>query len=636
MSSPKFDTFEKKSLTCAYCKKNGHLMADCFRLQKKNDRDNKPKTSACTTPRVTNTLECPASQAFKSSFCDYMEDYKPFMSDGFASIVDNTTPQPIKIIRDTGASQSLLLEGVLPLSEETSVGASVLLQGEELGCIDVPLHRIYLKSDLITGPVLVDVRPNLPVEGVSLLLGNDLARNKVVAEPIVTSEPDVDVKSSEDDAELYPPCGVTTAMARKQQNEDLQDQFDYMDLSDTLLADIEGPGSSEKAMIRPPSINRNVIMPLPDVNSHSLDPEVLQLYKRAQPQEEADKVAECYYHQDGILMRKWRPPDATPEEEWRVVYQVVVPKVYRQEIIGLAHDTPLAGHLVPGHPLQAKYCDPYTIESKIIDFNYNVKTPDRRKQNRVCHINMLKPYFELTNEGESKPVATLAMVQLENNHDKPDIIEPPFSSKTMGNTVRLKNSVILPNLDSKLAHVSFDRREKLKALVFSFKNLFPDVPNKTTAVCHDVDIGDASPIKQHPYRFSPLKLEFMRPGINYMLDNDIIEPSNSEWSSPCLLVPKPDKTFRFVTDSRKVNSVSKSDSYPIPRIDDCIDNIGKAKFVSKFDLLKGYWQVPLTQRAREISAFVTPDGLFQYTVMPFGMKGAPATFQSMINNVIKI
>ncbi|VDI20005.1 Hypothetical predicted protein [Mytilus galloprovincialis] len=184
-------------------------MADCFRLQKKNERDNKPKSSACTTPYITSTLECPASQAFKSSFCDYMEEYKPFMSDGFISIVDDTTLQPIKILRDTGASQSLLLEGVLPLSEKTSVGASVLLQGVELGCIDVPLHRIYLKSDLITGPV---------IRVLHLLLGNDLARNKVVAEPIVTSEPVVDVKSPEDDAELYPACVVTRAMARKQQD----------------------------------------------------------------------------------------------------------------------------------------------------------------------------------------------------------------------------------------------------------------------------------------------------------------------------------------------------------------------------------------------------------------------------------
>ena len=80
--------------------------------------------------------------------------------------------------------------------------------------------------------------------------------------------------------------------------------------------------------------------------------------------------------------------------------------------------------------------------------------------------------------------------------------------------------------------------------------------------------------------------------------------------------------------------MTKPDCHPLPRIDDCIDQIGSAQFVSKFDLLKGYWQVPLSKRAQEISAFVTPDGLYQYTVMPFGMRNAPATFQCMINLVV--
>ena len=90
-----------------------------------------------------------------------------------------------------------------------------------------------------------------------------------------------------------------------------------------------------------------------------------------------------------------------------------------------------------------------------------------------------------------------------------------------------------------------------------------------------------------------------------------------------------------MTDFRKVNAVSKSDSFPIPRIDDCIDKLGDATFVSKFDLLKGYWQVPLTQRAKEITAFATPDNLYQYKVMPFGMKNSPATFQRMIHSVLQ-
>ena len=84
-----------------------------------------------------------------------------------------------------------------------------------------------------------------------------------------------------------------------------------------------------------------------------------------------------------------------------------------------------------------------------------------------------------------------------------------------------------------------------------------------------------------------------------MLENNIIEPSKSEWSFPCILVSKPDRSFRFGTDFRKVNQCSETDSYRIPRIDDCIDKIGYAKFVSKFDLLEGYWQVPLTDRSKE-------------------------------------
>ena len=83
------------------------------------------------------------------------------------------------------------------------------------------------------------------------------------------------------------------------------------------------------------------------------------------------------------------------------------------------------------------------------------------------------------------------------------------------------------------------------------------------------------------------------------------------------------------TDYRKVNNCTKADTFPILRIDDCIKTLH-----SKFDLLKGFWEIPLTEKVKEISAFVTPDGLFQYKVMPFGMKNSPATFQRLVNKVI--
>lgn len=90
-----------------------------------------------------------------------------------------------------------------------------------------------------------------------------------------------------------------------------------------------------------------------------------------------------------------------------------------------------------------------------------------------------------------------------------------------------------------------------------------------------------------------------------------------------MLVPKCDGTPHFCTDFRKVNAVIVPDSFPLPHIEDCIDS---AVFITKLDMLKGYWQVPLPSRSSDILAFVTPDHFLQYVVMAFGMRNAPATF----------
>ena len=110
---------------------------------------------------------------------------------------------------------------------------------------------------------------------------------------------------------------------------------------------------------------------------------------------------------------------------------------------------------------------------------------------------------------------------------------------------------------------------------------------KLTKIYHDVELIDGSkPVKQHPYRMDPVKQQILRVEVQDLLDNDFIESSQSEWCSP-----KPDGTFRMCTDYRKENSVTKTDTFLIPRIDDCINNIGQAKYVTKFDLLKGFWHI---------------------------------------------
>lgn len=111
---------------------------------------------------------------------------------------------------------------------------------------------------------------------------------------------------------------------------------------------------------------------------------------------------------------------------------------------------------------------------------------------------------------------------------------------------------------------------------------------------HDINVKNSKPIKQHPYRTNPVKCELMRNEVEYLFQHGLAIPSFSAWSSPCLLEEKSDGSPRFITDFRKVNSVTEPDSsYPLLRIKDYIDNLGTAKYVSKLDLLKGYWQVPL-------------------------------------------
>jgi hypothetical protein len=289
-----------------------------------------------------------------------MENYEPFMSKGSISLLgDSANPIPIKILRDTGASQSLLVSGVLPSSEKSCSNESVLIQGVECGFVNVPLHSVNLSSDLVSGPVTVGIVSNLPVEGIHLLLGNDLAGDKVVVNPLVTDKPSLDQKLDpieKEYPELYPACAVTRAMSKKA----LENDFHKEDipLADTCI----GQAFDEVTFTSNLDQSGGIDHSDPLLNTHSLlsnqgdkrqslvveqekDPEISCLFQRAVSETEATEVPVCYFIKNGILMRKWRPPEVPANDEWSVNYQIVVPKSYRQEILSLAHETPLAGHL---------------------------------------------------------------------------------------------------------------------------------------------------------------------------------------------------------------------------------------------------------------------------------------------------
>ena len=168
---------------------------------------------------------------------------------------------------------------------------------------------------------------------------------------------------------------------------------------------------------------------------------------------------------------------------------------------------------------------------------------------------MLKSYVnrDKNNVVQCANIPVVSSVPQNCNNECDTQISRDFKNKFPGLSC-LQNSDILCNLDSKLEHLQDSKRQELKELIYEYKHLFPDVPTRTNKILHDVDVGHAKPIKQHPYRSILVKDQILKEEIQYLLENDSIEPSKSEWSSPRILVPNPDGCFRMCTDYRKVNN----------------------------------------------------------------------------------
>lgn len=167
-------TDSSESCECFYCHEVGHLIATCPALKCKVSRKASPSKSVALIERQVLSPE------LNVSLNSVVEPTLPFICDGVVSLSeDESDVTHIRILRDTGAAQSFILESVLPFFEQSSCGSNVLVQGIGLTVVKVPLHKVFLWSGIISGNVKLAVRAELPVKGVSLILGNDLAGGKV-------------------------------------------------------------------------------------------------------------------------------------------------------------------------------------------------------------------------------------------------------------------------------------------------------------------------------------------------------------------------------------------------------------------------------------------------------------------------
>ena len=219
------------------------------------------------------------------------------------------------------------------------------------------------------------------------------------------------------------------------------------------------------------------------------------------------------------------------------------------------------------------------------------------------HTNILLSAFRTTSQCVDNSTNASSSLQNNSEHAVPDYLQDMYirSSK----------------------HLSESEKIKLAELLNEYKDIFAKSSSdlgRCDKIQHFINTGTAFPVVRQPARRLPFgKRKAEQEETMKMLDRGVIEPSNSPWSSPVVLVTKKDGSIRFCVDYRVLNSLTVKDAYPIPSVDECLDALSGSKWYSSMDLNSGFSQVGLREEDQEKTAFATSLGLFQFTVMPFGL-----------------
>ena len=172
-----------------------------------------------------------------------------------------------------------------------------------------------------------------------------------------------------------------------------------------------------------------------------------------------------------------------------------------------------------------------------------------------------------------------------------------------------------------LSNLEQQQKRQLYDLLIEYDDVFAGGPDDFGKIKHEMSTGNPAPIRQQVRRVPPAKRQILLKG---MLEKKVIQPSSSPWASPIVLVKKKDGSTRICVDYRKVNDITRKDAYPLPRIDDTLDTLAGARWFTTLNQISGYWQVEMSEKDKEKTAFCTPSGLFEFNVMPFGLCNAPA------------
>lgn len=208
-----------------------------------------------------------------------------------------------------------------------------------------------------------------------------------------------------------------------------------------------------------------------------------------------------------------------------------------------------------------------------------------------------------------------------------DMTQSADSPISLLSTVPDNHITAYDNLEENQRHIVDNLVDQFREISMERKGL-----GRTSLMTHHIDTGDSPPIRQRYYRMSPEKQRILTQEVDEMLSLDVVEPCESDWSSPVLIVYKKNGQPRFCLDSRKLNSVTKKDAYSLPYISEILDNLRDAKYLSSIDLSKAFWQIPIAEQDRDKTAFYIPGrGSLRFKTTAFGLTNAPATQQRLVD-----
>ncbi|KAL0185385.1 hypothetical protein M9458_021082, partial [Cirrhinus mrigala] len=208
-------------------------------------------------------------------------------------------------------------------------------------------------------------------------------------------------------------------------------------------------------------------------------------------------------------------------------------------------------------------------------------------------------------------------------------------------TVGSQGCVVGPSLQDQIESVDLsalgmEEQGEVRTLLRHYQSVFSAHDNDlgcTNLISHDIPLTDDVPVRQRYRRLPPSEYDVVKTHINQLLEAQIIRESCSPYASPIVLVKKKDGSLRMCVDYRQLNSKTRKDAFPLPRIEETLDALTGARWFSTLDLASGYNQVPVTEGDKAKTAFCTPFGLFEWNRMPFGLCNAPSTFQCLMERL---